>query len=367
MAVFGKVFFLGKAYQSKVSISSYYYPFGMIQPGRKYSAGPDYRYGFNGKEKDNSLGPDYHDYDARIFDARVGRWLSMDPLTIKYPMLTPYHYGANNPILFVDNDGEDLYVYGDVKEWNKFKAFLEKSFYGMVILKRDEKTKKVTMEFDQKRVDMFNAMTGGGGGNNLKLGISASEPYKVLKDAISPNLKKRHTKIKLAETPEERKKALIGAFRGGDLNGTRQLIDIDDVEKIASSKAMSPLASVIHEIKEGYEDQVVEGHPNVANKQEFDALYEKVHKRGLESQRKTDGLDEIHANLRSYENVNYGALNLEEIAGKKKDGRMEYILSYIFPDTSGGIAEIMNFRINNVVKDSSNNITSYNVITPQIK
>ena len=33
-----------------------YYPFGMLQPGRSYAqSGTGYRYGFNGKEKDDEV------------------------------------------------------------------------------------------------------------------------------------------------------------------------------------------------------------------------------------------------------------------------------------------------------------------------
>ncbi len=58
-----------------------YYAFGMQMPGRKLSGG--YRYGFNGKENDNEVkgtGAQY-DYGFRIYDPRLGRFLSVDPLT----------------------------------------------------------------------------------------------------------------------------------------------------------------------------------------------------------------------------------------------------------------------------------------------
>jgi len=41
----------------------------------------------------------------RIYDTRVGRFLSVDPLTPKYPELTPYQFGSNNPIENIDLDG----------------------------------------------------------------------------------------------------------------------------------------------------------------------------------------------------------------------------------------------------------------------
>ena len=46
-----------------------------------------------------------------MYDARLGRWLSMDPNAVKYPALSPYNFVGNSPILFVDYDGRDYGVY----------------------------------------------------------------------------------------------------------------------------------------------------------------------------------------------------------------------------------------------------------------
>jgi RHS repeat-associated protein len=88
------------------------YAFGMPMPGRQYQAGPIYRYGFNGKENDNEVKGNGNslDFGARIYDPRLGRWLSVDPLQSKYPGLSPYNYTANNPILFIDPDGREIWI-----------------------------------------------------------------------------------------------------------------------------------------------------------------------------------------------------------------------------------------------------------------
>jgi RHS repeat-associated protein len=85
-----------------------YYPFGMLQPGRSYNVG-GYRYGFNGKENDNEIKGEgnQQDYGMRIYDPRIGRFLSMDPLAGKYPWYTPYQFAGNSPIGFIDRDGEE--------------------------------------------------------------------------------------------------------------------------------------------------------------------------------------------------------------------------------------------------------------------
>lgn len=75
-------------------------------PGRSYGAGSHYRYGFNGKEQDKeTTGTSTYDYGFRIYNPALGRFLSTDPLTKGYPMLTAYQYASNSPILNVDLDG----------------------------------------------------------------------------------------------------------------------------------------------------------------------------------------------------------------------------------------------------------------------
>jgi RHS repeat-associated protein len=91
---------------AEVVSATSYYPFGMAMPGRTYSSG-GYRYGFNGKENDNEVKGvgNQQDYGMRIYDPRLGRFLSVDPLTKNYPMLTPYQFASNRPIDGIDLDG----------------------------------------------------------------------------------------------------------------------------------------------------------------------------------------------------------------------------------------------------------------------
>lgn len=67
-----------------------------------------YRLGFNGMEKKNESFSDAYDFGARIYDGRLGRWLALDPLMMKYPSMSPYNGMGNNPIFFVDINGRDI-------------------------------------------------------------------------------------------------------------------------------------------------------------------------------------------------------------------------------------------------------------------
>jgi len=107
-----------------------YYPFGMLQPARCYTKNGvgGYRYGFNGKEKDDEVKGEGNeiDYGMRVYDPRAGRFMSVDPLQGKYPELTPYQFASNRPIEAIDLDG---------LEAASTKAYFKKKRYGVDALK----------------------------------------------------------------------------------------------------------------------------------------------------------------------------------------------------------------------------------------
>ncbi|GGH18344.1 hypothetical protein GCM10007352_29000 [Mucilaginibacter phyllosphaerae] len=101
-------------YEADISTAQDYYAFGSQQPGRSFAANSSYRYGFNGKENDNDVGKgtgNQQDYGMRIYDGRVGRFLSVDPLSKEYPALTPYQFASNSPIAGRDRDGLEFEPY----------------------------------------------------------------------------------------------------------------------------------------------------------------------------------------------------------------------------------------------------------------
>jgi RHS repeat-associated protein len=87
----------------------------MQMPGRKYSAenSAKYRYGFNGKENDNEVKGEgnQQDYGMRIYDPRLGRFLSKDPIAHEYPNLSTFQFASNSPIANLDLDGLESVYY----------------------------------------------------------------------------------------------------------------------------------------------------------------------------------------------------------------------------------------------------------------
>ena len=62
--------------------------------------------GFNNKEKSHKTNSQTnYDYGFRIYNAGIGKFLSVDPLTKKFPWWTPYQFAGNMPIKYIDLDG----------------------------------------------------------------------------------------------------------------------------------------------------------------------------------------------------------------------------------------------------------------------
>jgi RHS repeat-associated protein len=71
---------------------------------------------FTGKERDSESGNDY--FGARYYASSMGRWLSPDPINLTSARLAnpantlnKYAYGANNPLKYIDKDGQDITIY----------------------------------------------------------------------------------------------------------------------------------------------------------------------------------------------------------------------------------------------------------------
>jgi len=78
------------------------------------------RYTFSGKERDGETGYSY--FGARYYNSDISIWLSVDPLSDKYPNLTPYAYCANNPVKLVDPNGME---WETTEDQNKANTLIE--------------------------------------------------------------------------------------------------------------------------------------------------------------------------------------------------------------------------------------------------
>ncbi len=82
-----------------------YFPFGLKHENTNLAQHTSNRYLYNGKEEQTTGGVDLLDYGARMYDATLGRWHSVDPMATNYTNYSPYVYCANSPIRMIDPNG----------------------------------------------------------------------------------------------------------------------------------------------------------------------------------------------------------------------------------------------------------------------
>ena len=104
---------------------SNYYSFGSSLTTRGFSAGNGFRFGFNGKENFDK----YQDYGFRIYYPELGKFLSVDPLSSKFPWYSPSQFSGNKPIESIDLDGLEELSTKDVlyRKWNGEPAIKKQS------------------------------------------------------------------------------------------------------------------------------------------------------------------------------------------------------------------------------------------------
>jgi RHS repeat-associated protein len=96
---------------SNVLQETHYYPFGMLMSQLSSSANSTNDYLFSGKQLERNFDLGWYDFGGREnYNAPLGIWHSIDRFAEKYLNFTPYQYAANNPIRFIDINGDSINV-----------------------------------------------------------------------------------------------------------------------------------------------------------------------------------------------------------------------------------------------------------------
>ena len=177
----------------------------MLVPNR-HSSSDSYRYGFQGQEKDDEIKGEGNslDFEFRMFDSRLGKFLSLDPLTKSYPWNSPYAFSENRVIDGIDLEGKEFSARREGDGWIvsiKFKIVNESKLKGETNGHLDDIIYQV-----QNNASMFNGY--GKNGESIKFEAEYSKDAKLtiyfvddLKEAAVKhnfNLTKQETFVNLS-------------------------------------------------------------------------------------------------------------------------------------------------------------------------
>jgi RHS repeat-associated protein len=116
-----------------------YLPYGELFVSQRNTEEFDSRYKFTAKELDNETSYTY--FGARYYDSELSVWLSVDPMSDKYPSLSPYCYTADNPVVLVDPNGTRINPIYD-KETSEFLGTDDRGLQGEAIIMNKEDFKQ---------------------------------------------------------------------------------------------------------------------------------------------------------------------------------------------------------------------------------
>ncbi len=126
----------------------------MLMPGRSYNSA-EYRYGFNGQEKDDEVKGNGNSLSFlyRVYDPRLGKFLSVDPLADDYPWNSTYAFAENKVIEGIDLEGAEYKSSKDKDgnttfTWDQENAYddkgnLKDGYYNTAVLFEDKGTSTV--------------------------------------------------------------------------------------------------------------------------------------------------------------------------------------------------------------------------------
>jgi RHS repeat-associated protein len=176
-------------YKADILQSQDYSPFGVTLKGRnlkKTGLADEFRFGFNGMETDDEMKGDGNSYDFgnRMYDTRLGRFLSIDKYASKFSFQSPYLISGNSPLKYIDLKGDSLTIASTI---------YASTMKGLTVLSRTTAGKEILkfyMNSSTEHIFIYGFDDAKGSNNSSIAETNSSEHVKIAKDGTVELLQK---------------------------------------------------------------------------------------------------------------------------------------------------------------------------------
>ena len=220
----------------------HYLPWGEDFVDQRANSFDGVRYTFSAKEKDSETGLSYS--GSRYYSSDLSIWLSVDPMSDKYPSLSPYVYCADNSVKLVDPNGDTISLLGD--DWESALAHMQKHCPNLEISRGENGclsySYKKGVKFNQKGAAIVSDE------ETMFCKVIDSKEVKV---SLTANYKNVYT----AKNGKQYKSNMGGGFLGSTYNGNKtadaeQFVSMILLNKYYASEDIGRL--LLHEATEAY-------------------------------------------------------------------------------------------------------------------
>ena len=207
----------------------------------------------------------------------LGVWLSVDPLSDKYPSMSAFMYCAGNPVVLVDPDGREVFITGT--ESNAAVNDLQKGLNNIKI-ERNEKTGKLSVTGDpitESEKQIFSAIND----KKVRVNVTAENSENIYGD---PKIGSRGgsflgTQLKKEKNSNGTSTTTVDAF---------QFVNPEMLAKLDRDEFCPVGQNMKHEVTEGYQAGLISLKKNkpapaafsVATRRQR-AIYNKAHNKAL--------------------------------------------------------------------------------------
>ncbi|MEQ9426856.1 MAG: RHS repeat-associated core domain-containing protein [Cyclobacteriaceae bacterium] len=249
--------------ESPVEQTDSYYPFGLTFNSYQRFDAEENKFKYNGKEEQEEWG--VLDYGARMYMPDLGRFFTHDRFAEKYLDLTPYHYAANNPIYYVDVNGDSLIVNGTQEAKDQFVTMMNSSLGGQATVSIG----------DDGLVSLESCNTD----------ACYTDSQGAFYDVIAPilSLDSDVTEITVVDRSEY---LVADGFRS-------QTLDMNDIGAFGDGEGLTTAGVLGHSLQEQYSKQV-----------EGKRSYDDAHADAINAENKITGSERLPSNTSGYDGRN---------------------------------------------------------------